>query len=358
VRAFLHTVKDQPDPQLMARSATRASAVTGALLEGIADARHAPGKQVFGRLALVSRFLFQFVEVSVPHTVSELFGKYWLQLLALFSLMLLAIGFFDHSLWNVAAIAAIAVAVLFSARQLLRRYLRGQLLLSPGATMGMTAALVVGLAVIAFLLPTLSPPLQQALEAAWSRIVAAWQAGNSAAAADRLRRFANALLAAAILVTVASGAVVRRVIMQVPPSPGGAKNPVRRMQLAKTTQDVLDAVGRYDLATRGGVAQAMRADFGFAAAYSLLFVAIGLFLTVRGEPMALIVGVLGVAAGMSDALENRAVLAALTPPPAGQNPVPPPASGAALSPAPFRFAVVKWALAIAAIAATIGFAIW
>ena len=289
-KMFLRSVKDHPDPALIARSATRASAVTGALLEGISDARHAPGKQGFRYMALVSRFLFQFVEVSVPHTLGELFGHYWLQLLALFALMLGVIAFFTSGLWTVAALAGIAAVMMFFARQLLRRYLGGQLILSPAATMGLTAAVVIGLTTFVFLLPTLAPPVARAIEDTWASAIAAWQARTPATDSASVQRFAYAFLGAAALVTVVSALVLRRVTATIPPAVGGATHPVRRMQMARTRQDVIAAVGRYDLATRSGVVQAMRADFGFAAAYSMLFVAIGLFQAVHGHRIALLVG--------------------------------------------------------------------
>ena len=341
VKAFLRSVKDQPNPELMARAATRASAVTGALLEGISDARHAPGKQAFRYMALLSRFLFQFVEVSVPHTLGELFGKYWLQLLALFAVMLAVLGFFKEQVWSLAAIAAAAVVALFWARQLLRRYLRGQLLLSPAATMAITAAVVFGLTALIAFLPELSPWVNGVLHGFWDRVTTAWQARTPAADADRLKRLSNALLSAAFVVTLASGLVLGRVMKRIPARPGSAKNPVRKMQAARTRQDVIDAVGRYDLATRSGVEQAMRADFGFAAAYALLFVAIGLFLAVRGEVAALAIGGLGIAAGVCDALENRAVLRALVP--SLEEPA------AVLSPSPRGLSMAKWTLVAAAV---------
>jgi hypothetical protein len=211
----------------------------------------------------------------------------------------------------------------------------------------MTVLVVLALTAGMFWLPAFAPWLQRGAERAVEYVASLWQNGTAESGVYTARRFAGAFLIASVVVTIVAALILQRVINAVPVGAGAAKNPVRKMQQAKTRGDVVAAVGRYDLATRKGVAAAMRADFGFAASYGLFFTAAGVWQAVRGEPLALVISALGVSGAIADVLENRAVLAALEPSTE--------ADGVRLSPAPGTYAPIKLALAGAAAAGTLWF---
>jgi hypothetical protein len=262
---------------------------------------------------------------------------------------------------RLAAFLSILVVLLFGTRQLLRRYIRGQLLISPAVATLLTAVVVLAVTGVAFLLPAIWPRLDQAIiagvAATCTFIADAWHSRPQPTPGMYTgARFGWAFLFAASAVWAISAGVLRNVRRGIPvaaPNGGKAMDPMMLMQNAATREDVIDAVGRYDVARRGGVESAMRADFGFAAAYALFFTAVGVLLAIYGMPAGLIVCGLGIGAAIGDMRENQAVLAALAAIPAWEPPYSQP-----LTPAPLRFSKIKWTLFGGASLMTLAFTIY
>jgi patatin-related protein len=330
LRQFVDTVKQQPEPQLVARSATRASAVTGEMLEAISDARRAPGKVFFGRAALIARFLFLFVEISVPHSIGELFGRYWLQLFLLFAVMLLVASIFGAPTATLGLYTLAAAIFAFVARQFLRKYLHGRLELAPATAMLLTVAMVAGSAFVVQRLPAWWRPLEAELVTLNSRILQSSYGGAS------LEDWVRSLAVGSLLVVAISGLVLAHAVRQIPQAARDSMRTLRRLQLARTQRDVSHAVGEFDLSMREAASQAVRADNGLAAAYAMFLSAIGMLFVLDGRWPGWIVTASGAAAGIADLLENQAVLAIL----AG----PSDCTDDPLDTPPHQYAVAKWSL--------------
>jgi hypothetical protein len=137
-----------------------------------------------------------------------------------------------------------------------------------------------------------------------------------------------------------------RIVARAPRRKWTGRNTGFLLQSARSWNDIVAAVGLYDVEARDAAAQAARAEFGFAAGYGLLFISIGLLFVVDGR----IAGLLGAGAAVADALENSAILKAL-----GR--VTSETPHERLSPSPAPFSRVKWTLAGAASMTTVLLAI-
>ena len=126
-------VREEPNSELIVRSAARSTAVTGELLEDIAEKRRWYGNP-FSRIALIGRLGWGFVEVSVPRSWREIWFTYLLQLLLLFAVLMLLVGsIFNSVLMAFGAKALAALVGLYLARMPLRRYLGGHQMLPNSA---------------------------------------------------------------------------------------------------------------------------------------------------------------------------------------------------------------------------------
>ncbi|MET0532810.1 MAG: patatin-like protein, partial [Steroidobacter sp.] len=186
LRDFLCSVDNEPQPELMARSAARATAVVGDLLDGIAGAKKRPGAMVYRSITMVGRLAWHLVEVSVPRTWRELFGTYWLQLMFLFAMVLLAIiAVFRHDLWQLGASVLAATLMLMCVRQLLRRYMRHERPWHPAATAALTGGAIGTLSIVIYFVPQIikmasagSTPVIGSMQSLWTQWLDKLSAGN------------------------------------------------------------------------------------------------------------------------------------------------------------------------------------
>jgi patatin-related protein len=364
LREFLSTVPEEPDPQLVARSAARATAVVGELLEGIADKRGPRAKPVFRRLAFFGRLAWNFVEVSVPRTWRELLGDYWLKLLMLFSGLLVVIAVFSQqpAVIGLAASFTVATALIGLARSLLMRFMRGLIVLGPGALVASTVLVAGVLAAVVIALPSLltvavkSPtPSGQAFAELWGAL-------------GHLGNWLFPLMGASLAVALISGMLTSHHSLRARQLATGG-DVVRRLKFAKNAADVRVAFDMpADLAAaavpelraaqirvpplRAAVVRALRFDDMFAASYALVLVTVGIaFHGIEGgdwpagSAWAMIP--LGVAAAISNVIANtRAIDLMAWSLVDNPNSSPPP-------PAPHGFNVAKW-IALAATGAAFG----
>jgi patatin-related protein len=300
LKEFVATVPGQPAPELIARSAARCTAVTGDLLEGISDGYAARAKPLFTRMAFFGRMFWNFIEVSVPHTLGDLFGNYWMQLLSLFAVMLFILAIFtsNPSEMRLAATVAAAVLVLFTLRQLLRRFLRGAVVLAPAAVSILTILATVGLTSLIIYLMN-APILRQVTGSAnaGSTLPTALQVADL-----RDPRWGWVFLACSLFVTVVSGIWRLNAVHRVR-CLGQHLNVIGKLKFSRRWRDVTDALGlsnqtqqtNADATThddqstvrsaaraaiirasslRAAVIRALGADHVFTTAYALAFIAI------------------------------------------------------------------------------------
>jgi len=84
-------VPSEPKRTLVARSLARATEITGHILEAISNEKGV-GKKQAAWITNAGRALWGMVEISVPRSIFELLGKYWLSLLSLVAAVLLVAG--------------------------------------------------------------------------------------------------------------------------------------------------------------------------------------------------------------------------------------------------------------------------
>jgi hypothetical protein len=243
LRAFIATVPAEPDPKLVARSAARSTTVVGELLQGIADAKMPRAKPLFARMAFFGRMCWNFVEVSVPRTWGELLGSYWIQLLMLFSLMLILLAIFTPSTEMIlkAVTVSTAVAVLYGLRELLRRYLRGVMVLAPLVMVILTVVLVVVLTALITYLSTYS----------WSDILnqldgkptpSHWPGWSQLLQSPLGRNGLMAFIVSSVAVAGASGMLSVNAANRAEVLRSGV-NVVRKLKFSRVWDDVLGALG-------------------------------------------------------------------------------------------------------------------
>ena len=394
LRAFIATVPAEPDPKLVARSAARSTTVVGNLLQGIADTKMPRAKPLFARMAFFGRMCWNFVEVSVPRTWGELLGSYWMQLLMLFSLLLIALAIFTPSTEMIlkAIMVSTSVAVLYGLRELLRRYLRGVTVLAPVVMVILTVVLVAVLtALITYLSsysladilnqldgkPTPShwpgwshlfkSPLGQNGLTAFivSSVIVAGASGvwsvNAAGRAEVLlpgvnvirklkfaRLWDDVLGALGIPVESPGAADAGADTADAGPGAGGSPGPTVGLtaRIAKARDEIVRAEG-----VRAAAIRAIRADYVFAAGYALLFVSVGVrfvWSEWHGDFMHLLcawsVGIAGILAAVLNVEGNHRVINAL-------KAVAPAKRSDALEKAPYGYNVGKWVAILAAIGA-------
>jgi patatin-related protein len=326
-------VRQQPAATLVAESAARATAVTGALLDAIAEKRGLYRKP-FAVIAWTGRILWEFVEVSTPRSWRELFFVYWLQLLMLFAVLVTGIGAFATStgMWRFGLGALGVLLVVHVARALLRRYLRGKPVLTSASVAVVTMVLIVAAAVLRANWATWLP----AAYGLWQR-VAGGIGGEGVDWTARIQPALEALRFGAALATVAGIVFAILTGRSVRAAGPASKRPVIDLELADSWADVEHAVGRPGHQARPRMARAVHADSALIAGYTLYFVCVGIAAGLHGNPLGWALAASGLAAGLADAVENRRMLALIRSNPPG------------LPLWPRRPSLVKWAAVGAAI---------
>lgn len=376
LRNFMASMPGQPAPELVAKSAARCTAVTGDLLEGISDGYAARAKPLFTRMAFFGRMCWNFIEISVPHTLGELLGNYWTQLLFLFAamLVLLAVVTSNKTALALAVTVAAIALMLFTLRQLLRRFLRGVVVLSPAAVSILTVLATVGLTSLVIYL----------MNAPWSGIwqhitgpeTAGYPSPESTRWADlRNHQWTLTFLGCSLFVTLAAG-IWRLNTAHRACSLNQQMNVIGKLKFSRRWKDVTDALGlstqpsqnspgaaiNPDQSTlravtraaivrasrlRGAVIQALRADHVFTTAYALAFIAIVIsalpteWTLWHGWALAIAMfgllglGALGIGAAASNMIANRRILRVLgeTPPENKEQALPTP---------PRPYSIAKW----------------
>jgi patatin-related protein len=310
LRDFIAEVPAEPSPQLVAKSAARSTAVVGDLLEGISDAYASQAKPLFRRMAFLGRVSWSFVEVSVPRSIRELFGNYWMQLALLFSVTLVVLAMFtgNSGATSLAITVTAIVLVVYGLRELLRRYLRGATVFAPVVLAGLTVTATAALTAMAVYLSSVS------LTTAWNQLRGktngtSWQEWFQQVqlALSHTGIFFLPICAAAI--TALAGMIAANASYRARRLRGDV-DPVRALKLSVRWHDVLNALGlpepvattgadqanagdstsdraSHAAAMRAAVTRAesirefsvraIRADYVFATAYGTLFFAIGLY---------------------------------------------------------------------------------
>jgi patatin-related protein len=313
LRAFVLSVPTQPAPELVARSAARATAVVGDLLAGISTQQSNPARHLMRRMAFAGRMAWSLVEVSVPRTPLELFGNYWLQLLMLFSLMLVVIAAISSNgyMWKIAGLLVLASVLLYLGRETLRRYLRGEFIPSyPVLALG-TAAVVVALTTLETVLPLPSIELWHSARLTWGTTASLQRLIDSAKALPLQRWDQNLVFAALFVATGAAlatlGAARRARALR------STTNVMQTLKFAITWTDVAKALGETDRDTRAAVVRALRADTVFASAYGIAFGSLGSSWLLAPDPrpvirtLASLVIVCGLTAAIANLRGNAAV---------------------------------------------------
>ena len=85
---------EDPDPHNMLTDIARGVAVVGKLLQDLSDKYNIPGKRFTSWLITAGRLFWGIIELSVPNSVFRFLFRNWLWLLALVSLIILALGAF------------------------------------------------------------------------------------------------------------------------------------------------------------------------------------------------------------------------------------------------------------------------
>jgi hypothetical protein len=308
LRNFILEVPSQPAPELVARSAARATAVVGDLLGGISTEQSNPAKHLFRRVAMVGRLAWSLVEVSVPRTPLELLGTYWLQLLMLFSVMLVVIAAISgkDAVWRVAGILVAASTILYLGRETLRRYLRGEFVPSFSILAAGTVFIVCTLALLTAEVPTANWLLGHSAGLT-SHAAVGWQRLLNATKSLPFLQWDRDLTLASVVMLLGSGVATmgaaRRARQFRQPT-----NVLRALKFAKSWNDVLKALGETDRATRAAVIRALRADVVFASSYGLFFLAFGLNWLLEDDrrPVVLLVACAAIACGVAAAVLNVA----------------------------------------------------
>jgi patatin-related protein len=389
LRDFMVSIPGQPAPEVVAKSAARCTAVTGDLLEGISDGYAARARPLFTRMAFFGRMGWNFIEVSVPHTLGELLGNYWMQLLFLFAAMLVLLAVVTANKTEIALAVTVAAIVLglFTLRQLLRRFLRGAVVLSAATVSILTILATVALTgLVIYLMNAPWPGSRKNVtgpETPWYTLP------ETVRIADHLRvhQWALIFLGCSVLVTLVSG-IWRLNTVHRARSLNQRMNVIRKLKFSRRWSDVTDALGlttqpqqiNPGVATdpgqsalraaaraaiirasglRGAVIQALGADHVFTTAYALTFVAVVLCAaptawTLRhGWVLAtalfgvLGLGALGIGAAVSNMIANRRILRVLreTPPEDRQQ---------LLATPPRPYSIAKWLTIAMAGAVVIG----
>jgi len=276
LREFVaNDVAPSPEPKLIVRSAARATAVTGSLLEHLADQRRVTGRP-FATLASVGRLLWQFVEVSMPHSPLELFGTYWLQLLFLCATLVLLVGVFgDGSLLSFGALALTVLVIVYFARAALRRYFARQTLVSNSVVVLSIVAVTGGLTALSWFF------LDDAVEG-WNALTSALQARM--AGPDRAyARVFNHVAGASLLVLSLVGAgklEARRVFKRVAAS--SAPRPMIALRLASASATIDRVLGGGGDRARRQLLRFLAVDYAWIGACGMFFVASGAAVVLRG----------------------------------------------------------------------------
>jgi len=336
------TVHKEPEPTLLARSAARATAVTGALLEGIADERRV-SRRPFAYVALAGRIAWEFVEVAAPRSFREIVFVYWLQVLlvsaSLVTIAGLVIG--EPPLRSFGGWAIAVLMAIYFVRRALRRFLSGRSLLT-AATLT-TATVLASFAIAALLAQARQLQSGGSRAAAWMPSIADARGVLTAAVAQAARGFTY-LAWSALLCAVVTGWIAVRFATRIEPPPGDApRRPMLALEFASTWRQARAILGGDGHLARDQVQRALAADYPFIAAYTLLFVAIGAAAIDAGHALGWPLLAVALIAGGSDFVEN-AVITKLV-----QQPVPRPFDPAApLDRSPRPFAIVKWTAVIVA----------
>jgi patatin-related protein len=338
------TVRKHPEPTLLARSAARATAVAGALLEGIAEQRQL-SRRPFAYVALAGRIAWEFVEVAAPRSFSEIVFVYWLQVLlvsaSLVTLAGLVIG--EPPLRSLGGSAIVVLLAIYFVRRALRRLLSGRSLLT-AATLS-TATVLASVAFAALLAAARQLVSGASPATTWVPSMAAARDVAVAAFAQAGRRFTY-LAWSALICSVVTGWIAARFAARIEPPPGDApRRPMFALEFASTWRQARAILGGDGHLARDQVQRAVVADYPFIAAYTLLFVTIGATAISAGRALGWPLSLIALVAGGTDLLENAAIAALV------QRPVPRPFDPAApLDRAPRPYAIVKW---IAIVVATI-----
>jgi hypothetical protein len=135
----------------MAVALARATAVTGAMLEAIAEKRRL-SRRPFAYLTLVGRVFWEFVEVASPRTLSEIIFVYWLQVLLMSAVVVSIAGAVlsnaqarDFGLFGI-----VVLLILYFIRRAVRRLFEGRsLLTATSLSVGTIAAVLATAALLA-----------------------------------------------------------------------------------------------------------------------------------------------------------------------------------------------------------------
>jgi hypothetical protein len=298
-------VRQQPAATLVAESAARATAVTGALLDAIAEKRGMYRKP-FAVIAWTGRILWEFVEVSTPRSWRELFFVYWLQLLMLFAVLVTGIGAFATStgMWRFGLAAFGVLLVAHIARAILRRYLRGKPILTSASVACAAIVLIVAAAVLRANWTTWLPGAYSL----WQRVTGGiggagfdWPA-RILATVEALRFGAALATGVGLVLAILTGKSVRE-------AGSPSSRPVIDLGLADSWADVEKAVGKPGHQARPRMARAVHADSALIAGYTLYFVCVGIAAGLLNNPLGWALAASGLVAGLADAVENRRMLA-------------------------------------------------
>jgi hypothetical protein len=164
-----------------------------------------------------------------------------------------------------------------------------------------------------------------------------------------LRVWIASMEQAAMAMTLVTGLWVTWLSSRVHGPENGPRRVAFSLQFARTWDDVSRALGHRGHRCRTDLKTALRADFVFIGAYTLLAVTVGASFVAAGNSWGALIAVFGVAAGFCDVAENRAMMQLLGgTKPAGTTP------GEPLAAPPYPWAIAKWtAVALAVVAGVV-----
>jgi patatin-related protein len=292
LQSYLGGVSKNPNPEMIARSAARATTIIGQMMEDLGDQRVKGGRRVGATVTRIGRAFWGFVEVATPRSLLEILSKYWLQILYLLCAILIVAGSFlsGTQLVRLGLTFAAWVAVVHAVRNALQRYMRGQKPLSA----------VVGLAAGLILLGVLLLGALQLQQIDTFRAPPVW----------RVLAGAAGVFATAAIFFGAVTATRSRPMREVVAAGAALREPLMALSFVSTWDDLKRVLGTRNPRTRQLVREALFADTAFLAAYSLTFVCFGgLIALLNNAALGMGIALAGFTAGVCDFLGNRRILA-------------------------------------------------
>jgi patatin-related protein len=299
LKSFVASVPTQPEPTLVARALARSTKVAGELLEGIADQKELPGKQLFRRMAQVGRWGWYLVEVSVPRSWHEVLFNYLFQLLLLFSILLLAVALIASVPEALGiALPALGVSVgLILVRTALRRFMAGRKWLLVPPALGLLSVTLLITALLSYVVylgrkaaGEWTVPIESSV---WRASILEWLSG---------------IVIASALVTAMCAILVGRAEWHARKQMGRARFAGLRAQFAASAADLKKIWDPHESGARHLFGRAVRLDYALAAAYGTLFSILGLQSALEGDPLGWLVAALGLFAAIANCIENTVLL--------------------------------------------------